>query len=302
MTVFFVQRKDGYKVTDIKVHKHTDNFTIIANNVFFDYELSYQAKGLLCQLLSLPPNWKISIDGLSQLATNGNTSVRSILTELCEAGYVIRTQIRNKGKLAGWNYDVYEERQTAEKTVDSPHVENPHTESPHVDDNILLSTNTIKDSNDKVHDTHICAQEEKPDVVEEPKPKKKRKTEPKKTYGEYGWVKLSDRQYDDLRANYSEEDILAGIEYVDYYCETHPKRGKQYSNFKAILGDWGISGGLEKKERKERNGNRNNYKQNNNTTNSTEQGTGASVPDNPFEGMSEEELRKQAEMFGIQWR
>jgi predicted transcriptional regulator len=279
-------------MTDIKVHKHTDNFTIIANNVFFDYELSYQAKGLLCQLLSLPPNWKISIDGLSQLATNGNTSVRSILTELCEAGYVIRTQIRNKGKLAGWNYDVYEERQTAEKTVDSPHVENPHTESPHVDDSIQLSTNTIKDSNDKVHDTHICAQEEKPDV-EEPKPKKKRKTEPKKTYGEYGWVKLSDRQYDILRTKYSEEDILAGIEYVDHYCESH---GKKYSNFMVILDDWGISGALKRKGRYE---NGNNNKQN---TNSTEQGTGASVPDNPFEGMSEEELRKQAEMFGIQWR
>lgn len=272
-------------MTDIRVHKHTDNFTIIANNVFFDYELSYQAKGLLCQLLSLPPNWKISIDGLSKLATNGNTSVRSILTELCEAGYVVRTQIRNKGKLAGWNYDVYEERQTAEKTVDSPHVENPHTESPHVDDNILLSTNTIKDSNDKVHDTHICAQEEKPDVVEEPKPKKKRKTEPKKAYGEYGWVKLSDRQYDDLREKYSEEDILVGIEYVDHYCETH-KNGKKYSNFKVILDDWGISGGLEKKERKERYGNRNNNKPN---TNSTEQGTGTTVPADPSEQYTKEQ-------------
>lgn len=271
-------------MTDIKVHKHTDNFTIIANNVFFDYELSYQAKGLLCQLLSLPPNWKISIDGLSQLATNGNTSVRSILTELCEARYVVRTQIRNNGKLAGWKYDVYEERQTAEKTVDSPYVENPHTESPHVDDNILLSTNTIKDSNDKVHDTHICAQEEKPDVVEEPKPKKKRKTEPKKTYGEYGWVKLSDRQYDDLREKYSEEDILVGIEYVDHYCETH-KNGKKYSNFKVILDDWGISGGLEKKERRERYGNRNNNKPNT----STEQGTSTTVPADPSEQYTKEQ-------------
>lgn len=277
-------------MTDIRVHKHTDNFTIIANNVFFDYELSYQAKGLLCQLLSLPQNWKISIDGLSKLATNGNTSVRSILTELCEAGYVVRTQIRNKGKLAGWNYDVYEERQTTEKTVGSPHVENPHTESPHVDDSIQLSTNTIKDSNDKVHDTHICVQEEKPDV-EEPKPKKKRKTEPKKTYGEYGWVKLSDRQYNDLREKYSEEDILAGIEYVDHYCETH-KNGRKYSNFKVILDDWGISGALERKERKERYGSRTDNKQNNNT----EQGTGATVSDDPFEGLSDKQKQAYREM------
>ena len=279
-------------MTDIKVHKHTDNFTIIANNVFFDYELSYQAKGLLCQLLSLPPNWKISIDGLAKLATNGNTSVRSILTELCEAGYVIRTQVRNKGKLAGWKYDVYEERQTAEKTVDSPNVENPHTESPHVDDNIQLSTNTIKDSNDKVHDTHICVQEEKPDVVEEPKPKKKRKTEPKKTYGEYGWVKLSDRQYDDLMEKYSEEDILVGIEYVDYYCETH-KKGRQYSNFKAILDDWGISGGLERKERKERGmdavSERSSNGNGNRTNNNTEQGTGATVSTDPSEQYTKEQ-------------
>jgi predicted transcriptional regulator len=297
MTVFFVQRKDGYKVTDIKVHKHTDNFTIIANNVFFDYELSYQAKGLLCQLLSLPPNWKISIDGLSQLATNGNTSVRSILTELCEAGYVIRTQIRNKGKLAGWNYDVYEERQTAEKTVDSPNVENPHTESPHVDDNIQLSTNTIKDSNDKVHDiyTREDALQCNTDVTEAKRTGnlEKKKKEPKHRYGEYNHVTLTDKEYNTLVDEYGEQKVLLAIKNMDEYCEM---KGKTYKSYYLALKKWGMDAVNERSS----SGNEN--RNNNGNTNSTEQGTGASVPDNPFEGMSEEELRKQAEMFGIQWR
>jgi len=156
----------------------------------------------------------------------------------------------------------------------------------------LLPINIPINNNDNKKDIYT----EKNETAKEEKPKKKRKTEPKKTYGEYGWVKLSDRQYDILRTKYSEADILAGIEYVDHYCESH---GKKYSNFMVILDDWGISGALKRKGRYEnRTGNGNN----NGNTNSTEQGTGASVPDNPFEGMSEEELRKQAEMFGIQWR
>jgi hypothetical protein len=143
----------------------------------------------------------------------------------------------------------------------------------------LLSINIPINNNDNKKDIYT----EKSETAKEEKPKKKRKTEPKKTYGEYGWVKLSDRQYDDLREKYNEEDILAGIEYVDHYCETH-KKGRQYSNFKVILDDWGISGALE---RKERYGNRNNYKQNN--ANSAKQGTSTTVSADPSEQYTKEQ-------------
>jgi hypothetical protein len=172
----------------------------------------------------------------------------------------------------------------ADDTVSIPY---PYTMDNSVYTN-TLNTNTLKANTNTEKEKEEKKEEEKEEEKpKEEKPKKKRKTEPKKTYGEYGWVKLSDRQYDDLREKYSEEDILAGIEYVDYYCETHQKRGKEYSNFKAILNSWGISGALE---RKERYGNRNNYKQNNTNTNTnTEQGTSTTVSADPSEQYTKEQ-------------
>ena len=85
-----------------------DRYTVIDNAVFMDNELSLKAKGLLCQMLSLPDGWSFSIEGLTKLSRDGKASVTSALDELESAGYFKREQIRGGGKFAGVEYIVSE--------------------------------------------------------------------------------------------------------------------------------------------------------------------------------------------------
>ena len=101
-----------------------ERFTIIDNAIFYDYELSYKAKGLLCQILSLPDGWDFSIEGLSKLSTDGESAVRSALAELKEAGYFRREQVRKDGKISKIEYVISETKNLENLVVDFPQQEN----------------------------------------------------------------------------------------------------------------------------------------------------------------------------------
>ena len=106
------------------------NFTVIDNAIFKDRTLSLKAKGLLCQMLSLPDGWEFSVEGLTKLSTDGRSAVASALNELQEAGYFRRESIRSGNRIAGVEYVISEvpnadfliaENLTAEKLI----AENP---------------------------------------------------------------------------------------------------------------------------------------------------------------------------------
>lgn len=101
------------------------SFTIIDNAIFKDCTLSMKAKGLLCQMLSLPDGWNYSIAGLTKLVSDGESAVRSTLKELEEAGYFRREQIRENGKITKIEYVISEY-----KNCDFPHVVFPQQENP----------------------------------------------------------------------------------------------------------------------------------------------------------------------------
>lgn len=71
------------------------NFTVISNVLFRDKRLSYRAKGLFAQIVSLPDDWDFSLAGLAVLAQDGVDAVRSTVKELEEAGYLEWTRERN---------------------------------------------------------------------------------------------------------------------------------------------------------------------------------------------------------------
>lgn len=85
-----------------------ENYTVIDNHVFMNKNLSFKAKGLLCQMLSLPDNWNYSLEGLVALANDGISSVRSALKELENQMYFKRRRLYEDGKLAGVEYIVSE--------------------------------------------------------------------------------------------------------------------------------------------------------------------------------------------------
>ena len=123
-----------------------DNFTVIDNTVFYDKTLSFKAKGLLCQMLSLQDGWTFSVGGLAGLSSDGITTVRTALSELEQHAYVKRTQVRDHdGKIAGVEYVVSE----------TPMQDLPISEKPISDRRTLLNTNksnTNKSNTNSVYD------------------------------------------------------------------------------------------------------------------------------------------------------
>ena len=73
-------------------------------------KLSVKAKGLLSQMLCMPPNWEFSIAGLAAINADGKYSIRSAINELERAGYLVRHQhTDDSGKFVRNEYWLYEE-------------------------------------------------------------------------------------------------------------------------------------------------------------------------------------------------
>ena len=87
-----------------KVHNKDKNFTMIDNNIFHNKNLSLQAKGLLCIMLSLSDSWDFNKKGLISLSKHiCENTFNKILEELKTEGYLGITQ-----NGLDWQWDVYE--------------------------------------------------------------------------------------------------------------------------------------------------------------------------------------------------
>ena len=77
--------------------------------------LSWKAKGLHSYLLQLPDNWQINIADLANRSKDGRDGTAAGLTELIEAGYIIRQRVLNEKKqFEGWDYNVFEQPKQAD--------------------------------------------------------------------------------------------------------------------------------------------------------------------------------------------
>ena len=93
--------------------KLSDQFTKIPNETLQDTALSFEAKGLLVLILSLPENWEIHKSWLQNQAPKcGQDKLKRLLKELTETGYMVKKVKQSEnGKLAGWDWYVYPEKQ-----------------------------------------------------------------------------------------------------------------------------------------------------------------------------------------------
>lgn len=105
------------------------DFTIVRNSIFKDYTLSAKAKGVACQLLSLPPTWDYSVKGLVELFDDGEASIRSALTELESHGYLRRERERDQGRLGKSKYIITDMLKGEKPNVENPHVGNSAVEN-----------------------------------------------------------------------------------------------------------------------------------------------------------------------------
>lgn len=127
----------------IRINKTAD-YTVMSNAHFKEKEMSLKAKGLLSMMLSLPDNWDYSISGLVALSKDGKDSVMNALNELEQFGYLLRTKKTDeKGRFAGYDYDIFEKPQTGKPNAGKPNTDKPQ------------QLNTIKSNTKKLSNKEI---------------------------------------------------------------------------------------------------------------------------------------------------
>ena len=90
---------------------HTSEYTVMSNTHLRDPNLSLKAKGLLSQMLSLPPEWDYTVAGLVSINREKETSINNALKELKENGYLVVTKLLPNETKTGrfvYVYDIYE--------------------------------------------------------------------------------------------------------------------------------------------------------------------------------------------------
>ena len=102
-----------------------ERYTVVNNDCICDDKLSLKALGLLVRLLSLPDNWEFSEEGLTKIfKKDGQSSIRTGLKELEEAGYLIRERKRDdKGRITSVEWTVLEQPQLENRNLDIPNWE-----------------------------------------------------------------------------------------------------------------------------------------------------------------------------------
>lgn len=133
------------------------NYTVISNYHLRDLNLSLRAKGLLSVMYSLPDDWDYSIKGLAAISQEGEKAIRTILKELEERGYLVRTRTHNAdGHFDGIIYDIFEqpnqnvaeneENQGFEPSAQKGHVEERHVDDAVVEEGTQLNTKLINNT------------------------------------------------------------------------------------------------------------------------------------------------------------
>ena len=191
-------------------------YTHVNNEIFHDKNISYKAKGLFCQMLSLPENWDFKENSIKALATDGISSVRTGLKELMEKGYLVRKPIREGNLIIDWEYTLID----CPRNLENLKIENLKIENLKVDNlkienlkPIKLNNNSTKNELNK-NNINVCTQKHK--------------------YGEYQHVLLTDKEHTHLVELYG-SSLDEHIKILDEYIETS---GKKYKNHSLVIQKW----------------------------------------------------------------
>lgn len=110
--------------------RHAGNFTQIPNSLIRNEHLSLKALGVIVHLLSLPPGYRISLEGLCAVRKEGETAMRTAIKQLENLNYMRIVRDRSaSGQFIQSRWIVSDE-----PIVDwAPHLENPRVEEPVLD-------------------------------------------------------------------------------------------------------------------------------------------------------------------------
>ena len=150
-------------------------YVVLNKDMTENQRLSWEARGLLSYLLGKPDNWVVSIQNLinetkpAHRKKSSRDSIRAIIGELVDLGYMEINQKRSDGAFDGVDYVVSEtpkvppiingvpktenpyaddESKTDLPKTDLPKTDLPKTENPHLISNDVLPSNEKAPSND----------------------------------------------------------------------------------------------------------------------------------------------------------
>ncbi len=140
------------KQTIQRIKNKTDNFTIVANEIFQRSDVSARAKGIYAYIMTLPDDWKLYKSELYKHFSEGITAIDTAFKELEELGYITKERVKGEGgKFSGWDYTI---KESVEKT--DP-MENRLSVKPKSGNQQLLSTNSSQ-STDKQKTDNIYSE------------------------------------------------------------------------------------------------------------------------------------------------
>ena len=93
INTYFYQ-EGGHQRAVFRIERNRD-YTVMSNHHLWDTELSLKPKGLLSMMLSLPEEWNYTTRGLAAICKEGADCIGSALRELEQAGYIVRSRIRD---------------------------------------------------------------------------------------------------------------------------------------------------------------------------------------------------------------
>ena len=124
-------------------HSFDDHFTQIPNDWLRDTRLSLKAIGLLAQIMSHTPGWKMSIRSLAKVNGTGQETIKSAILELETHGYLVRSekQTHNEdGTFADYDF-------TTRDPFQNPVTVKPHYgETGHKEEHTSIEEQVIKNN------------------------------------------------------------------------------------------------------------------------------------------------------------
>ena len=143
--------------------KHTEQFTVIGNDLINDPRLDYRDLGILIYLLSKPDNWEVSTEHLRSIKKSGRDAVWTSLKAIVDAGYATRKP-NPKG---GWIYEIYDK--SIIPNTEKPNTEKPNTEKPNTEKPTLINTDNKQILKEKVITEHTHSDTQKPATEKKPR-------------------------------------------------------------------------------------------------------------------------------------
>ena len=101
-------------------------YTVLPNQILRTREMSYKARYLLAQMLSMSEAWQYTVAGMAKVCGMGRDAVRTAMVELETLGYLARSQSRANGR---FSHNVYIIREVPVEVEAAPAEAKPHTAS-----------------------------------------------------------------------------------------------------------------------------------------------------------------------------